>query len=85
MKKYIPYLILNDCENLIGLPTRENWFECKEGCAMHAVLNMDISYAKSYDTEEEAINRAKELAKTFDEKRYSIKECTFYEYEAEEL
>ena len=51
---------------------------------MHAVLNLDISYAKSYDTEEEAIERAKELAKTFDEKRYTIRKCSFYEYETEE-
>ena len=85
MKKYIPYLIVSDWNTFSGQPVRENWYECAEGYAVHAVHNINISYSKSYDTEEEAIERAKELAKTFDEKRYSIRECSFCEYESEEL
>nr|DAW41918.1 MAG TPA: hypothetical protein [Caudoviricetes sp.] len=84
MKKYIPYLIVSDWNTFSGTPVREHWYECKDGYAVQTVDNIDISYAKSYDTEEEAIARAKELAKTFDEKRYSIGKCSFYEYETEE-
>lgn len=83
MKKYIPYLILSDWGTFSGQPVRESWYECEEGYAVHAVHNIDISYAKMYDTEEEAIERAKELAKTFDEKRYSIGKCSFCEYETQ--
>lgn len=84
MKKYIPYLIVSDWNTFSGAPIREHWYECKDGYAVNVMHGIDIPYAKSYDTEEEAINRAKELAKTFDEKRYSIEECIFYEYESEE-
>lgn len=84
MKKYIPYLIVSDWNTFSGAPIREHWYEYKDGYAVNVLHGIDIPYAKSYDTEEEAINRAKELAKTFDEKRYSIEECIFYEYEAEE-
>lgn len=84
MKKYIPYLIVSDWNTFSGAPIREHWYECKDGYAVNVSHGIDIPYAKSYDTEEEAINRAKELAKTFDEKRYSIRECIFYEYETEE-
>jgi hypothetical protein len=84
MKKYIPYLIVSDWNTFSGAPVREKWYESEEGYAVHAVHNIDISYAKSYDTGEEAIERAKEFAKTFDEKRYSIGKCSFYEYETEE-
>lgn len=83
MKKYIPYLIVSDWNTFSGQPVRENWYECAEGYAVHTVHNIDISYAKSYETEEEAIERAKELAKTFDEKRYSIGKCSFCEYETQ--
>lgn len=83
MKKYIPYLIVSDWNTFSGQPVREEWYECEEGYAVHAVHNIDILYAKSYDTEEEAIERAKELAKTFDEKRYSIGKCSFCEYETQ--
>ena len=85
MKKYIPYLIVSDCNTFSGCPIQEHFYECKDGYAANVSYGIDILYAKSYDTEEEAINRAKELAKTFDEKRYSIEECIFYEYESEEL
>lgn len=85
MKKYIPYLIVSDWDTFSGPPVQEHWYECKDGYAVHTVLNIDVSYAKSYDTEEEAIERAKELAKTFDEMRYSIRECSFCEYEEVEL
>jgi hypothetical protein len=85
MKKYIPYLIVSDWNTFSGAPIREHWYECKYGYADNVSYGIDITYAKSYDTEEEAINRAKELAKNFDEKRYSIEECIFYEYESEEL
>ena len=84
MKKYIPYLIVSDWNTFSGAPIREHWYECKDGYAVNVSHGIDIPYAKSYDTEEEAINRSKDLAKTFDEKRYSIEECIFYEYEAEE-
>lgn len=84
MKKYIPYLIVSDCNTFSGCPIQEHFYECKDGYAVDVLHGIDIPYAKSYDTEEEAINRAKELAKTFDEKRYSIRECIFYEYESEE-
>ena len=84
MKKYIPYLIVSDWNTFSGTPVRENWYECKDGYAAQTVENINISYAKSYDTEEEAIERAKELSKTFEEKRYSIGKCSFYEYETEE-
>lgn len=83
MKKYIPYLIVSDWNTFSGKPVRENWYECKDGYAVQTVENIDISSAKSYDTEEEAIERAKELAKTFDEKRYSIGKCSFCEYETQ--
>lgn len=83
MKKYIPYLIVSDWGTFSGNPVRENWYECAEGYAVHAVHNLTIENAKSYDTEEEAIERAKELAKTFDEKRYSIGKCSFCEYETQ--
>ncbi len=83
MKKYIPYLIVSDWNTFSGTPVRENWYECKDGYAVQTVENIDISYAKRYDTEEEAIERAKELAKTFDEKRYSIGKCSFCEYETQ--
>ena len=83
MKKYIPYLIVSDWNTFSGQPVRETWYECEEGYAVHAVHNIDISCAKSYDTEEEAIERAKEVAKTFDEKRYSIGKCSFCEYETQ--
>lgn len=85
MKKYIPYLIVSDRNTFSGCPVQEHLYECKDGYAVDVLHGIDIPYAKSYDTEEEATNRAKELAKTFDEKRYSIRECIFYEYEAEEL
>lgn len=84
MKKYIPYLIVSDWNTFSGTPIREHWYECKDGYAVNVSYGIDIQYAKSYDTEEEAINRAKDLAKTFDEKRYSIEECIFYEYESDE-
>ena len=83
MKKYIPYLIASDWNTLSGNPVRQEWYECEDGYAVHAAHNIDISYAKSYDTEEEAIERAKELAKTFNEKRYSIGKFSFCEYEEE--
>lgn len=84
MKKYIPYLIVSDRNTFSGTPIREHWYECKDGYAVNVSHGIDIPYAKSYDTEEEAINRAKELAKTFYEKRYLIEECIFYEYESQE-
>lgn len=84
MKKYIPYLIVSDWNTFSGAPVREHWYESKDGYAVQTVENIYMSCAKSYDTEEEAIERAKELAKTFDEKRYSIGKCSFCEYETEE-
>lgn len=83
MKKYIPYLIVSDWNTFSGNPVREHWYESKDGYAVQTVENIYISCAKSYDTEEEAIERAKELAKTFDEKRYSIGKCSFCEYETQ--
>lgn len=83
MKKYIPYLIVSDWNTFSGTPVRENWYESKDGYAVQTVENIYISCAKSYDTEEEAIERAKDLAKTFDKKRYSIVKCSFCEYETQ--
>lgn len=83
MKKYIPYLIVSDWNTFSGQPVREKWYECEEGYAVHAVHNLNAGNAKMYDTEEEAIERAKELAKTFDKKRYSIGKCSFCEYETQ--
>lgn len=84
MKKYIPYLIVSDWNTFSGTPVREHWYESKDGYAVQTVENIDISCAKSYDTEEEAIERAKELANNFDKKRYSIGKFSFCEYEIEE-
>ena len=83
MKKYIPYFIMTNWDNMLRLPCREDWYECAEGYAVNAVHNLNADNAKMYDTEEEAIERAKELAKTFDEKRYSIGKCSFCEYETQ--
>ena len=46
-------------------------------------VKVDATYDIKANTEEEAIERAKELAKNFDKKRYSIGKCSFCEYETQ--
>ncbi len=85
MKKYVPFLEGSYWGTFTGTPCNMNWFESAEGYAVqYSTARNCRETAKSYNTPEEAKERAEELAETFGKNLYSIHECSFFEYDDEE-